>query len=62
MRSSLGDALSFHRSNGGHIYANQAAIVRWASGNTVLILLFLMEGINIILLNSVHVRGKSKIF
>ena len=28
VRSNLGDALSFHRSNGGHIYANQAAIVR----------------------------------
>merc|ERR1712115_110013 len=27
VRSKLGDALSFHRSNGGHIYANQAAIV-----------------------------------
>ena len=28
VRSNLGDALSFHRSNGGHIYANQAALVR----------------------------------
>ena len=27
VRSNYGDALSFHRSNGGHIYANQAAII-----------------------------------
>ena len=28
VRSSLGETLSFHRSNGGNIYANKAAIVR----------------------------------
>ena len=28
VRSNLGDALSFHRSNGGNIFANQAAIIR----------------------------------
>ena len=28
VRSNLGDALSFHRSNGGHIFANQAAILK----------------------------------
>merc|ERR1711953_903624 len=28
VRSSLGESLSFHRSNGGNIYANKAAIVR----------------------------------
>jgi len=28
LRSNLGDVVSFHRSNGGHIYANRAAILR----------------------------------
>ena len=28
VRSGLGESLSFHRSNGGNIYANKAAIVR----------------------------------
>ena len=28
VRSSLGETLAFHRSNGGNIYANRAAIVR----------------------------------
>merc|ERR1719245_2720554 len=28
VRSSLGESLAFHRSNGGNIYANKAAVVR----------------------------------